>query len=210
MERLIKSGLWCFPQLKASFCQTDCQFSAGRNKFDQRRIDWHAGFTGSFQSACSFGEQLQGAMLNCVIWRCLKEDEAATVGVASSGTGPSAAVSSDVTSVTIIVSLTSLNQSDRRQSEIEGEIRKALTDLAGARVEVGSGGNGTKLEITLAGDDPIVVDDAANALEAQLRTLKGIGAVTTSASIQAPEIRIVPDFTAAAALSSCATFRSGA
>lgn len=33
-----------------------------------------------------------------------------------------------------------------------------------------------------------------------MRTLKGIGAVTSSASLQAPEIQIVPDFTRAAAL----------
>lgn len=75
-----------------------------------------------------------------------------------------------------------------------------LSVLPGVRIEVGSGGNGTKLEITLASDDATVLDSAGTALEEQLRTLRGIGAVTSTASRQAPEIQITPDFARAAAL----------
>ncbi|MGO8506743.1 hypothetical protein AB9F35_36210, partial [Rhizobium leguminosarum] len=59
---------------------------------------------------------------------------------------------------------------------------------------VGSGGNGTKLDITLASDYANVLDSASTALEEQLRTLQGIGALTSTASRQAPEIQITPDF----------------
>ncbi|WP_027997279.1 efflux RND transporter permease subunit [Sinorhizobium arboris] len=123
-----------------------------------------------------------------------------TVGSASSGAGLESSTTNDVSSATLVVNLTPIGDRDRKQSEIENDIRQALAVLPGLRVEVGSGGNGTTLEITLASDDSNALDQAGSALEEQLRTLKGIGAVTSSASLQAPEIQIVPDFTRAAAL----------
>ncbi|HEX8049284.1 efflux RND transporter permease subunit [Rhizobium sp.] len=123
-----------------------------------------------------------------------------SVGSASSGGGIDSSSTSDVGSATIVVVLTSIGERDRKQSEIENEIRQALSILPGLRVEVGSGGNGTKLDITLASDDAGVLDSASTALEEQLRTLRGIGAVTSTAARQAPEIQIAPDFARAAAL----------
>lgn len=94
----------------------------------------------------------------------------------------------------------SIHERTRKQSDIEGDIRSALTVLPGARIQVGSGGNGTKLDITLAGEDRDLLDATGARLEEQLRAIKGIGAVTSSASRQAPEIQITPDFDRAAAL----------
>ncbi|MBY3075227.1 efflux RND transporter permease subunit [Rhizobium laguerreae] len=123
-----------------------------------------------------------------------------SVGSVSSGGGPDSGTTSDVGSATIVAVLSPIGERDRKQSEIENHIRQALSVLPGMRVEVGSGGNGTKLDITLASDDANVLDSASTALEEQLRTLQGIGAVTSTASRQAPEIQITPDFARAAAL----------
>ncbi|NTG22294.1 efflux RND transporter permease subunit [Agrobacterium rhizogenes] len=123
-----------------------------------------------------------------------------SIGSVSSGGGPDVSTTSDVGSATIVVVLTPIGERDRKQSEIENDIRQALSVLPGVRIEVGSGGDGTKLEITLASDDATVLDSAGTALEEQLRTLRGIGAVTSTASRQAPEIQITPDFARAAAL----------
>ncbi|MGO7908119.1 efflux RND transporter permease subunit [Rhizobium leguminosarum] len=123
-----------------------------------------------------------------------------SVGSVSSGGGPESGTTSDVGSATIVAVLSPIGERDRKQSEIENDIRQALSVLPGMRVEVGSGGNGTKLDITLASDDANVLDSASTALEEQLRTLQGIGAVTSTASRQAPEIQITPDFARAAAL----------
>ncbi|NTG29032.1 efflux RND transporter permease subunit [Agrobacterium rhizogenes] len=123
-----------------------------------------------------------------------------SIGSVSSGGGPDVSTTSDVGSATIVVVLTPIGERDRKQSEIENDIRQALSVLPGVRIEVGSGGNGTKLEITLASDDATVLNSAGTALEEQLRTLRGIGAVTSTASRQAPEIQITPDFARAAAL----------
>ncbi|MBP2448566.1 efflux RND transporter permease subunit [Rhizobium leguminosarum] len=122
------------------------------------------------------------------------------VGSTSSGGGPDAGTTSDVGSATIVAVLPPIDERNRKQSEIENDIRQALSVLPGVRVEVGGGGNGTKLEITLASDDANVIDSASTALEEQLRTLQGIGAVTSTAARQAPEIQITPDFARSAAL----------
>ncbi|EJT02023.1 efflux RND transporter permease subunit [Rhizobium sp. CCGE 510] len=122
------------------------------------------------------------------------------VGSTSSGGGPDASTTSDVGSATIVAVLPPIDERNRKQSEIENDIRQALSVLPGVRVEVGGGGNGTKLEITLAGDDANVLDSASTALEEQLRSLQGIGAVTSTAARQAPEIQITPDFARSAAL----------
>ncbi|MCW0020890.1 efflux RND transporter permease subunit [Rhizobium sp. BT-226] len=122
------------------------------------------------------------------------------VGSASSGGGPDSSTTSSVGSATIVAVLPPIGERDRKQSEIENDIRQALSVLPGVRVAVGGGGNGTKLEITLASDDADALDGASTALEEQLRTLQGIGAVTSTAARQAPEIQITPDFARAAAL----------
>lgn len=122
------------------------------------------------------------------------------VGTASSGGGPDSSSTSDVTSATLTIDLTPLNKRKLSQAQVEDELRRALKQLPGVQVEVGSGGNGTKLELTLASDDSSVLDQAATELETELRGLKGIGAVTSSASQQAPEVQIVPDFARAAKL----------
>ncbi|MGG7580915.1 efflux RND transporter permease subunit [Rhizobium sp. Nf11,1] len=123
-----------------------------------------------------------------------------SVGSASSGGGADASTTSSVNSATIVALLSSIGERDRKQSEIENDIRQALSVLPGVRVAVGGGGNGTKLEITFASDDANALDSASTALEEQLRTLNGIGAVTSTAARQAPEIQITPDFARAAAL----------
>ncbi|MDL2410026.1 efflux RND transporter permease subunit [Rhizobium calliandrae] len=120
------------------------------------------------------------------------------VGLVSSDGGAKVAMSS-VGSAAIVATLTPISERDRKQSEIENDIRQALSVLPGVRVAVGIG-NGTKLEITLASDDASALDSASKAIEEQLRTLNGVGAVTSTASRQAPEIQITPDFARAAAL----------
>ena len=60
------------------------------------------------------------------------------------------------------------------------------------RLSFGGGGGGSKLQITLAGDDPERLNAAAAAVERELRTVPGLGNVTTSASLLKPEIVIRP------------------
>ena len=121
------------------------------------------------------------------------------VGSASSGMGFDATTSSDPTSATLVVDLKPIDDRHYSQSDVEQQIRTLLSHLPGVQVEVGSGGNGTQLELTLASDDPELLSQTANAVESELHQIKGIGGVTSSASRQAPEVQITPDFARAAA-----------
>ena len=121
-------------------------------------------------------------------------------GTASTGGGMNASSTVDVASSTLIVDLVPRGERAFKQSAIESRIRDALRALPGTRVAVGSGGNGETLAITLTGDDADKLTRAAEQVEAQLRTLKGIGSVSSSAAIQRPEVQVRPNYERAAAL----------
>jgi len=124
------------------------------------------------------------------------------VGVSSSGGGgPNATVSSnDVRKATLTLSLLDRQHRPQKQSEIENNIRDQLRSLPGTRISVGAGGNGERLQVTLASDDPYALQAASKSVEHDLRTIKGLGNITSSASLQRPEIQITPDFARAAEL----------
>lgn len=121
-------------------------------------------------------------------------------GSASTGGPQGGGTTSSVTSATLVVNLTNIDDRNVSQSEIESDIRKAVTMIPGARIEVGSGGNGTELQITMAGDNSDLLDQAATALAEEIRSnIQGIGSVTSSAALQSPEIVITPNPIRAAA-----------
>jgi multidrug efflux pump subunit AcrB len=123
-----------------------------------------------------------------------------SVGTASSGQGMDTSSTAEVRSATLTVDLAPLAERRLSQSAVEAKMRTLLRQVAGARIAVGGGGNGEKLQITLASDDSGALQRAADALETQLRGLHGIGAVSSSAALQRPEIIVRPDPARAAAL----------
>ncbi|UXI66899.1 efflux RND transporter permease subunit [Tahibacter amnicola] len=84
---------------------------------------------------------------------------------------------------------------DRKRSQkvLEREVRARLADLPGVRMNFLSSEPGELLQLVLAGDDPRVLAEASQAFERDLRTLKGIGSVSSTASLLRPEIIITPD-----------------
>ncbi|MFH6565633.1 efflux RND transporter permease subunit [Pseudomonas kulmbachensis] len=124
----------------------------------------------------------------------------ASVGTVTQGGGPDAASVADVTSATLTVDLVPRGERDLKQSVVEARMREALRALPGVRVSVGGADSGEKLTLTLASDEAGLLVRTANEVEAQLRTLKGIGNVTSSAALQRPEIQVRPDYARAAAL----------
>ncbi|SFZ73743.1 efflux RND transporter permease subunit [Chitinimonas taiwanensis] len=124
----------------------------------------------------------------------------ASVGTASSGSGMGASTSSDVRSATLTLNLTPRSERSYKQADIEARIRAALQPLAGARVTVGGGNTGESLQLTLASDDADALESASKSVERELRQLKGIGSISSGASLQRPEIQIKPDYARAADL----------
>jgi multidrug efflux pump subunit AcrB len=119
----------------------------------------------------------------------------------TAGQGPLAVgAAKDVRLANLTLRLKHRHDRDRTQSEVERDIRHRLKALPGVRVAVGANQSGEKLQVSLASDDPIALSTAAKAVERDLRTLQGVGNVTSGASLQRPEIQIRPDFARAADL----------
>jgi multidrug efflux pump subunit AcrB len=94
------------------------------------------------------------------------------------------------------------HRNDRKQSiaEVEADFRRQLAVLSGVRLSLGQQGNGVKMQLALQSDDAAALTTTAQAVERELRTLSGIGNVSSSASLVRPEIIITPDFAKAADL----------
>jgi hydrophobe/amphiphile efflux-1 (HAE1) family protein len=117
------------------------------------------------------------------------------IGVsAAAGGGPMAQSGSlDTRKAALVVVLTPRDQRDRTQAEVERDLRARLADLPGARVQISSGGNSERLEVILRGSDAGATQAAGDRLAGAIRRIPGLGAVATDASLQRPELRIVPD-----------------
>jgi multidrug efflux pump subunit AcrB len=83
---------------------------------------------------------------------------------------------------------------------IEAELREALAAIPGARVKVGFGASSEKYVLVLAGEDGDALAQHAAVVERELRTIPGIGAVTSSSSLVRPELIVRPDTAKAADL----------
>jgi multidrug efflux pump subunit AcrB len=101
-----------------------------------------------------------------------------------------------------VLTLTTLHRNKRSTSlnEIENAIRAKLDQIPGARFTVGPPDTGVKMQLVLRSEDPVALNAAARQVERELRTLHGIGNVSSSASLVRPEIIVRPDFAKAADL----------
>ena len=101
-----------------------------------------------------------------------------------------------------VLTLTTLHRLDREESmaDLERAIRRQLDTIPGARFNVGPPDTGVKMQLVLRSEDPIALNATAQQVEREMRTLKGIGNVSSSASLVRPEIIVRPDFARAADL----------
>ena len=124
------------------------------------------------------------------------------VGGGATGSDPFAAGgAAEVTKATLTIQMSP--RDERRgisKQDIERELRERLEVLPGARVKVGFGGSSEKYIIVLAGEDGRVLAEHARVVERELRTLPGIGNVTSTSSLVRPELVVRPDFARAADL----------
>jgi len=95
---------------------------------------------------------------------------------------------------------------DRQNTSIEFERRlnKEFQNIPDARVtfssQSGGGGTGRDISVMLAGSDPKLLQDAAQALVEQMKGVKGVVAPRIAADLQRPELVIVPRLDLAAQL----------
>lgn len=124
------------------------------------------------------------------------------IGGGSAGADPFAPQgAAEVRKAVLTINMTHRN--DRKgvsKQDVEAQLRTALEVLPGARVKVGLGASSEKYVLVLAGEDGRVLAQHAAVVERELRTIPGIGAVTSTASLVRPELVVRPDFARAADL----------
>ena len=121
------------------------------------------------------------------------------VGAGSAGADPFSGNFVEARKATLTLQLAPRGERPKKQV-IEARIRAALEDMPGARFGVGLGGSNDKYVLALSSQDPHALRQAATAVERELRTIAGIGNVTSLASLVRPEIVVRPDFARAADL----------
>jgi multidrug efflux pump subunit AcrB len=106
-----------------------------------------------------------------------------------------------VSKATLTLNLTHRSQRHGvTKQAIESQLRELLAVLPGARVKVGFGQSVEKYVLVLAGEDGAALAAHAVVVERELRTLPGIGAVSSSSSLVRPELIVRPDAARAADL----------
>ena len=75
---------------------------------------------------------------------------------------------------------------------VEASMRKALSDLPGARIKVGFGGTGQAYAFAISGNDQARLQMAVNAVDKSLRALKGVGNTTSSVNLVRTEVIVRP------------------
>ena len=78
------------------------------------------------------------------------------------------------------------------QTSMENAIRSALLPVPGVRFRVGGGNLGEKLTLILSSDDAHTLNASATALKRELGRIRGLSNITSTASLERPEIVIHP------------------
>ena len=116
-----------------------------------------------------------------------------SVGSASVSFGPGGGGSAgEVRKANITVNLVKRSERSLRQQAFEQEMGPVLRSIPGARVQFGADGQGSQVSIQLVGDDGETLEEAASAVERQMREIDGLTNVISSAALVRPEILITP------------------
>ena len=123
-----------------------------------------------------------------------------TIGGGTAGGDPFAmSGAAEVRKATLTIQLDPREDRPKKQG-IEEEMRAALDEIPGMRSRVGLGGSNNKYVLVLTGDDPNALNQTALAVSKELRTIPGLGNISSTASLIRPEIAVRPDFARAADL----------
>ncbi|WP_153133435.1 efflux RND transporter permease subunit [Dechloromonas hortensis] len=124
------------------------------------------------------------------------------IGGGAAGSDPFAPRgAAEVRKATLTINLTPRKQRGGvTKQDVEREFRLALAELPGVQLKVGFGGSNEKYVLVLASENGPLLSEHARLVERDLRSIPGIGNVTTTASLVRPELVVRPDFARAADL----------
>lgn len=123
----------------------------------------------------------------------------ATVGSPITGRMNSGGSAGEVRKATIYVTLLPRDKRKLSQQQFEQAVRPELNREAGARLAFTNvSGITGKLKVVLASNDGEMLNHLSDKLAAEMREVKGISDIVSSASLKRPEILVVPNFAKAA------------
>ncbi|MBD2387805.1 efflux RND transporter permease subunit [Cylindrospermum sp. FACHB-282] len=102
----------------------------------------------------------------------------------------------EINSASLVISLKPKEERKVSQKEFQEEIRPLFGQIPGARISFqsqGPGGSNKDLSIVLRSENPQALNQAADALERQMRSIPGLVEVASSASLVKPEILVIPN-----------------
>lgn len=123
-----------------------------------------------------------------------------TIGGGAAGSDPFAASTAEARKATLTIQVSERTDRDASLQAIEKNLRERLSVLPGIRTQVGLAGANSKYQLALSGEDPEALMTTARTLERQLRSIAGLGSITSSTALIRPEVVIRPDFAKAADL----------
>jgi multidrug efflux pump subunit AcrB len=116
------------------------------------------------------------------------------IGGGSAGGDPFAPQAAEVRRATLTINMTHRSQRPGLSKQaIEAQLRELVAEIPGARFKVGLGASSEKFVLVLAGEDGRVLGEHARQVERELRSIPGIGGVTSTSSLQRPELIVRPD-----------------
>ncbi len=124
-----------------------------------------------------------------------------SIGSGSAGSDPFAGGGiSTVNKANLTLTLKPRSERHETKSAIENQLRQLLQVLPGVRTTIGLGNSGERFQLVLTGDNPVTLNSTAETVQRDLRSLQGVGAISSSASLLRPEVIIQPDLARAADL----------
>jgi multidrug efflux pump subunit AcrB len=129
----------------------------------------------------------------------LKQAYATVGGVVDFG-DPNVSGIADVRKVVMVLDWGLEDGRERSQKQLEREVRERLQVIPGVRQRFISSEPGEQMQVVLAGNDPKALYSAAQSLDRELRTIQGLGTISSTAALLRPELVIVPDARRAADL----------
>ncbi|AFZ24704.1 cation/multidrug efflux pump [Cylindrospermum stagnale PCC 7417] len=102
----------------------------------------------------------------------------------------------EINSASLAITLKPKEERKINQKQFQEEIRPLFGQIPGARISFqsqGPGGSNKDLSIVLRSENPQALTQAADALETQMRSVRGLVEVASSASLVKPEILVIPN-----------------
>jgi multidrug efflux pump subunit AcrB len=116
-----------------------------------------------------------------------------SIGGGSSGDAFAPGAAAEARRAVLTLTTSHRDQRSTSMAAIEAQLRRKLSDVAGARFTVGPPDTGVKMQLVLQSEDPLALMATARQVERELRSLQGVGNVQSSASLVRPEIIVRPD-----------------